>query len=310
MSRDDEEINRLKKHLGARFEVKDLGAVKHCLGLEFSREESTVTIRQRGYIFDVLEKFGMSECRPVGTPMEPGVKLSVEEDTKTGREDFQVPYRELIGSLMYLSVGTRPDIAHAVSSLNQFNDCHTKTHWEAAKRVLRYLKETCDLGIVFRRSDVVPTIYTDADWGGCSIDRKSYTGFVLVVGGGAVSWESRKQQTVALSSTEAEYMALSEATKEAIYMTRLLKDIGVNLKNIVLKSDSLGAQKLAANPIHHARTKHIDIRHHFVRGAMKEGAVVTQYTPTSEMAADFLTKSLPKPKHEHCIRLLGLEAIP
>lgn len=193
MSREDEEIKRLKSHLSVRFEVKDLGTVKRCLGLEFSRKKDAVTISQKGYLLDVLNKFGMSECRPVATPMEPGVKLSANGSTEDESKGTSVPYRELIGGLMYLPVGTRPDIAHAVSRLSQFNDCHTKTHWEAAKRVMRYLKGTSDLGLVYRRSDAVPAIYADADWSGCSIDRKSYTGYVSVIGGDAASWESKKQ---------------------------------------------------------------------------------------------------------------------
>jgi len=154
----------------------------------------------------------------VSTPLEPGFKL-VKQEVGTNDHQCEVPYRELIGALMYLSVGTRPDITHAVSYLSQFNSCYTEAHWKAAKRVLRYLKGTNNVGLVYSCSSNPPTMFTDADWGNCNLDRKSYTGHVFMMSGGAVSWESKKQQTVALSSTEAEYMALSEATKEAVYKT-------------------------------------------------------------------------------------------
>lgn len=308
MSRDDAMIKKLKGHLSVKFEVKDLGAVKYCLGLEFTRSKNIIAISQRGYILEILERFGMSECKPVTTPLEPGFKLFGERGG-TDEHEAKVPYRELIGALSYLSVGTRPDIAHTVSYLGQFNDCHGEVHWKAAKRVLRYLKGTSHMGLVFGHFDEPPVMYTDADWGGCNVDRKSYTGYAFVVGGAAVSWDSKKQQTVALSSTEAEYMALSEATKDAIYMRKLLESFGINLKSVTLKNDNLGAQKLAVNPVYHARTKHIDIRHHFIRDAVKKKIMTVEYIPTSEMPADILTKELSRMKHEDCVRLLGLRSL-
>ncbi|XP_036148378.1 secreted RxLR effector protein 161-like [Monomorium pharaonis] len=210
---------------------------------------------------------------------------------------------------MYLAVSTRPDIAHAVSKLSQFNNCHTKIHWGAAKRVLRYLKGTNDVGLVYSVSSDPPEMYTDADWGSCGIDRKSYTGYTFIMSGASVSWESKKQRTVALSSTEAEYMALSDATKEALYVSKLLDELGTTLNGIVIKNDSNGVQKLAMNPVHHARSKHIDIRHHFVRDAVSRNLVTIQHVSTDEMATDILTKGLPRGRHENYMKLLGLTSI-
>ncbi|XP_076383614.1 uncharacterized protein LOC143260914 [Megalopta genalis] len=156
------------------------------------------------------------------------------------------PYRELIGALMYLAVATRPDISHAVSALSQFNDSFGKGHWQAAKRILRYLKGNSDVGIVFKNNISNLTGYVDADWAVCIQDRRSYTGFVFTMNGGTVSWESRKQRTVPLSSTEAEYMALSDASKEAMYLLRLARDMGISgPRTVKLFNDNLGAQKLA-----------------------------------------------------------------
>lgn len=306
MSCDDSEIARIKDHLDAKFDVKKLGMIKYCLGLEFARREGEISAKQKGYIHEILDRFGMAECRPVSTPLEPGLKLErCESTTDDGR--FEAPYRELVGALMYLSVATRPDISHAVSYLSQFNSCYTETHWKAAKRVLRYLRGTDDVGLVYSCSRDAPVMFADADWGNCTLDRRSYTGYVFVMSGGAVSWESRKQQTVALSSTEAEYMALSEATKDALCMKRLLGELGLDLDEMVIKSDNIGAQRLGTNPVYHARSKHIDIRHHFVREAVEEGSILIQHVSSEEMAADILTKGLPRGRHENCVRLLGLK---
>lgn len=267
-----------------------------------------MTVSQVGYLDDILRKFDMSNCNPVSTPMDPGLKLTKDDIDKERREQ-KFPYRALVGALMDFSTGTRPDIACAVSRLSQFNDCATEAHWKAAKRVLRYLRGTRNVGLVYVKTDNPSMIYTDADWGGCIVDRKSYTGFVFLTGGAAVSWGSKKQPTVALSSTEVEYMALSDATKEALYMRRLLRDFGVEVDCLTIRNDNVGAQKLADNPVFHARTKHVDIRHHFVRDAVQEEFVRIEHVPTQKMAADVLTKALSRTRHELCIEAIGLRCL-
>ncbi|XP_043475809.1 secreted RxLR effector protein 161-like [Leptopilina heterotoma] len=168
----------------------------------------------------------MSDCKPVSTPLDPGVKLEKAKDPD--HEENSLPYRELLRSLMYLAMCTRPDIAYATSYLSQFNNCYNINHWTAVKRVLRYLQRTKNVGLHFYRSGKSLEGCVDADWANCSNDRKSYTGFSFILGGSSVSWESRKQRTVALSSTEAEYMALAEAGKEAAYLKRFLKELGLS----------------------------------------------------------------------------------
>lgn len=140
------------------------------------------------------------------------------------------------------------------------------------------------------------------------MDRRSYTGYAFILNGGAVTWDSKKQKTVALSSTEAEYMALAEATREVLYLRKLLHDFDLNVEEFVIINDNMGAGKLASNPVFHGRTKHIDIRHHFVREAMEEGLITIRHAPTEEMAADILTKGLSKDKHHRCVQMLGLRA--
>jgi len=181
----------------------------------------------------------MSDCNLVSTPSSPGAKLTKSE-IGTSEDDVEFPYRELIGSLMYLAVGTRPDIAFTVSHLGQFNNCYDGTHWAAAKRVLRYLKGSIYSGLEYK-FDETPLVGYVADWASCIVDRRSYTSFVFILNGAAISWDSKKQRTIVLSSTEAEYMALSEAAKESIYWRGFLIELGVNLTgDIVLKCDNMG----------------------------------------------------------------------
>ena len=189
--------------------------------MEFTQRGNEITMCQTAYVREILERFGMQDSRAVSTPLDPGTKLEIGEE-EPSLEEKKLPYRELVGALMYLAVSTRPDIAYAVSYLSQFNSCFRTEHWVAAKRVLRYLRGSDNVGLRFRRTGKALEGFVDADWANCPNDRKSYTGFVFALAGCPITWEARKQRTVALSSTEAEYMALSEAAKEATYLRRLL----------------------------------------------------------------------------------------
>ena len=306
-SRNPARVNEIKSFLSSRFDVKDIGKVSYCLGIEVEQTLGKITLSQRGFVRRILERFGMTDCKPVGTPMALGGKL--EEALNTIKTE-SFPYREIIGALMYLSVGTRPDIAHAVNYLSQFNNNHDDRHWKAAKRILRYLKGTIDKGLVYQQDDAGLVGMADADWGNSEMDRKSYTGYAFIMSGGAVSWCSRKQRTVAQSSTEAEYMCLSEAAKEAIFCISFVKELGCpELANITLFNDNQSAGKLARNPVFHSRTKHIDIKCHFIRDAIKDYPIQLEYLPTEEMTADVLTTPLSIAKHEKCTVGLGLHNV-
>ncbi|XP_033224575.1 secreted RxLR effector protein 161-like [Belonocnema kinseyi] len=199
---------------------------------------------QPKYVQDVLKRFNMEDCKPVATPINPAVKLSKEMSPTTDEEKkgmSQIPYRNLTGSLMYLPTSTRPDIAYAVSALSQFNENPGEEHWKAAKRVLRYLKKTEKMEIVFSETGEKLIGFSDADWGANIDDRRSYTGYLFKWAGGAISWSSRKQRTVAMSSAEAEYMALSEAAKETIYLRRFLSEVMGKLKTTVILCDNQSA---------------------------------------------------------------------
>ena len=236
-----------------------------------------------------------------------------EKLKKTNSEeinDRSFPYQSLIGSLLYLAISTRPHFTYAVSALSQFNTCYGKEHWNAAKRVLIYgctvMYGTPEYGLIFNRTNKKLEGFVDADWAGCPDDRKSYTGYVFILAGAAVSWEARKQRTVAFSSTEAEYMALSEGTKEAIYLQNFIQELGIESSRTVIYNDNQGACQLIKNPVFHSRTKHIDIRHHFIREAYEENKIEPKYLSTEEMTADILTKGLFAPKHHTFLKALGI----
>lgn len=304
-SNNDTEKRKLKKALAQNFKIKDLGQVKNCLGLNFEINESIneLKINQKHYILKLLEKFGMLEAKVAITPIEANLKLE-----KGSNCDENIPFRCLIGSLMFLAVNTRPDIAFAVSFFSQYNNCYTNVHFKHAKRILRYLKGTIDKNLTFTKEIIDIHGYVDADWANDANDAKSYTGYVFKYAGGAVSWESKKQSTVSLSSTEAEYVAISQAAKEAIFIRGLLGELISCEKQepTVIYNDSQSAQKLVSNPVFHNRTKHINVKHHFIREAVDRNDIKLNYLQSNEMVADVLTKGLHGPKH-NCFRdKLGL----
>lgn len=307
-------LNQVKHSLAATFEMKDLGEIHYCLGIQVVRDRKHRLVRlgQEKYVLDVLHKFGMDECKPIGTPLDANSKLTKDMAPKSPEEEQRmesVPYRQAVGSLMYAMVGTRPDIAYAVGAVSQFLSSPGEQHWQAVKRIFRYLRGTSHHMLLYGGTpELALTGHCDADWAGSVDDRRSTTGYVFTIAGGCVSWNSKKQATVALSTTEAEYMAAAQATKEAVWLRQLLADLGYELaRPTVLHTDSQGCIALVKNPAFHNRTKHIDIQHHFIREKAESGVVVLQFCNTQDMMADILTKGLSKEKHEHCKELMGLQ---
>lgn len=220
-------------------------------------------------------------------------------------------YQSIVGSLLYAAITNRPDIAQAVGVVSKFCANSTQSHLTAAKRILRYLKGTVNLGLSYKKcADGNLIGYSDADWAGDMDDRHSTSGNVFLLAKRAVSWLSKKEATVALSTTEAEYVALSTATQEAIWLRKLLADVGNPLEEpIVVSEDNQGDIAMAKNPVGHARTKHIDIRYHFVREGVQHGAIILKYIATGEMIADILTKPLPKCIFQKLVIELGMKTI-
>ena len=222
-----------------------------------------------------------------------------------------IQYQSAVGSLLYAALATRPDIAQAVGAVSKFNSTPTEAHLTAVKRILRYLKGTMNLALKYQQSENGTLVgYSDADWANDPDDRHSTTGNLFMMSGAAVSWLSKKQPTVALSTSEAEYIALSTATQEAIWFRRLLYDLGkFTNEPTILMEDNQGAIAIAHNPVDHARTKHIDIRYHFVREAVQERFVELKYCSSRNMIADLLTKPLSGEQFKRLRQAMGLDVL-
>jgi hypothetical protein len=205
-------------------------------------------------------------------------------------------------------MSTRPDISAAVNVLSQFMSCPNEQHWTGIKRILRYLKGTLNHGLCFSGDDVDLVGYSDSDWAGDIDTRRSTSGYVFQIGGATINWCSKRQLTVARSSTEAEYMALSAAAQECIWLRRLLKDFGTgeNDKPTTIYEDNNGAIELAKNPKFHNRTKHIDVAYHFTRERVASNELSVIHCPTEEMLADIMTKGLGRIKFEKFRDMLGV----
>ena len=264
----------------------------------------------------VLQRFGMSEkTKLVSTPLAPHFKLSAAQCPKTEEEHeymSKVPYSNEVGSLMYAMVCTRPDISHAVGIVSRYMHNPGKEHWQAVKWILRYIQKTLDVGLIFEKDDMVGQHvvgYCDSDYASDLDKRRSNTGYVFTFAKVPVSWKSTLQSTVALSTTEAEYIAITEAVKEAIWLQGLLDDLGVGKKQVTVFCDSQSAIHLAKNQVYHARTKHIDVRYYFVREIIEEGGVLVQKIKTDDNPADMLTKVVTTIKFNHCLDLINIAKV-
>jgi transposase InsO family protein len=307
-------ISQYKSKLNDCYALTDLGPINWLLGIKITRDRSarTISLSQTSYIDSILFRFGLSDAKSYSTPMVPGVIHSRNDCPSDPTEVDQMkktPYREAIGSLMYASVATRPDITYAVSALSRFLDNPGSIHWEAAKRVLRYLSGTKDFTLTYGEEHHDLTGYTDAD-GASHEHRHAISGYAFLIDGGAISWQSRKQEIVTLSTAEAEYVATTHAAKEAIWLRRLIFELfTISPSPTTLFCDNQAAIKLATEDNFHARTKHIDIRYHFIRQVITDNTLTLIYCPTDDMTADILTKSLPKWKVSTHICTLGLRRV-
>ena len=306
MSSATECVQRLRESIAKKFEITS-GKPTTYVGLEINRSGDTGPIRisQKRYVQNLLTKFNMQDCNPASVPLQRYTDL-----VPTDIIDDQFPFRQLIGSLIFLAKCSRPDISFAVSKLAQYMSGFNESHWKAAKHVLRYLKGTMDMGITYFPSEDITLIgYTDADYAGDKISRKSTTGTVFLVNGKPVSWCSQKQPCVSLSSTESEYMAVSSGGREAVWLRSLLKELNFpQLCATPILVDNQSAIRLVENPEMHSRTKHIDVRHHYIRELQDNGEVSVEYVHTSEQLADGLTKPLLKGKLEDNRDALGLSS--
>ena len=244
------------------------------------------------------------ECNAVKNPIVPGTKLSkMDTETKANATLF----KQAVGSLMYLTA-TRPDLMYAVSLISRFMANPSETHWNAIKRILRYLKGTTELGIFYKKGEDIKLVaYTDSDYAGDIDDRKSTSGFVFSLGTGAVSWSSKKQPIVTLSTTESEYIAATSCACQCIWIMRILETIGFKEQKLILiLCDSNSAIKLSENPVFHGKSKHIDVRFHFLRDLVREGKIKLSHCSTQNQIADIMTKPLKLEQFVKIRSMLGM----
>ncbi|XP_071685509.1 uncharacterized protein [Lolium perenne] len=307
-SSSEQAISALLRDLSANFALKDLGDLHYFLGIEVKKTSNGLVLTQQKYAADLLAKVGMSSCTSCPTPLSINENLSLHDGTPLGPED-STQYRSIIGALQYLTL-TRPDLSFSVNKVSQFLHAPTTTHWTAAKRILRYVKGTMNLGLTFQRSSsTLLSAFSDADWAGNLDDRRSTGGFAIFFGPNLVSWTARKQATVSRSSTEAEYKALANATAEIIWVEAILRELGVSLNTTpCLWCDNLGATFLSANPVFHARTKHIEIDYHFVRERVAAKLLDIKFISSKDQLADGFTKTLSEKKLDEFKRNLNLSS--
>lgn len=304
---DKEELEGLKEKLACEFEIKDLGPLRYFLGMEVARTAKGILVTQWKYTLDLLKDTGMIGCKPAATPVEPNSKLGLEENSapvERGR------YQRLVGRLIYLS-HTRPDIAFTVSLVSQFMHAPKEAHLVAVNRILQYLKSTPGKGLYFEKGEKRNVeAFVDADWAGNIMDRKSTTGYCTKVWGNLITWRSKKQTVVARSSAEAEFRALAHAVCELMWIERVLKELQL-IKNspMQLYCDNKAAINIAHNPVHHDRTKHVEVDRHFIKEKLETGVICLVYIPTGQQTVDMLTKGMSGHKFEEFVCKLGMKNI-
>lgn len=309
ISEDSHAIEIVLKNLQQNFEttVCDTG---YFVGLQINQhQDGSIFINQHKYIQQIINRFGQDDSKPISVPADPNTNLAVNEVDKncTG----EVPYRQAVGSLMFAAIVSRPDISYAVGVVSRYLNTHTTAQWNAVKRIIRYLKGTTDFGITYKKNieNKYPVGYCDSDFASDRETRKSTTGYVFKVSGGPITWSSKRQPSVSLSTTEAEYVAACQSTKEAIWLRQLYSDIGEPIDEpTTIHIDNQSAIKLIHNPEFHSRTKHIDIKYHFVREKYETGLILPKYVPTKQQEADLFTKALPSSRFKELCNLLGVKS--
>jgi hypothetical protein len=297
LTREENLITKSKKKFAAEFEMKYLGLMHYFLGLEVWQSPERIFLNQGKYVVKILKRFDMLECKSMNIPME--TKLELLVDTSLELIDATL-YRQIIGSLMYLT-NTRPNICFSVNTLSQFPVEPRHVHLVFAKHVMRYLKGTLDIGLSYDGDhDFTLSGYTDSDWVGSVSDRKSTSGCCFSLGSAMISWQSRKQSNISLSTTEAEYISVCSASCKPICLQKLLIGLfDLEMEATMFLCDNQRCIKMTENPVFHEKSKHIDIRYHYIRDMVQIGSIKLQYISTDEQVVDVLTKPLFRVKFEH-----------
>ena len=301
---------KVKNYLTSSFKVTDSGPLTGILGIRITQDHANgvFAMDQTKYVESMLARHGMTDCNPVSTPIDgyDGIQPALKNEQRADQKEYQ----QLVGELMFLNIATRPDLSFAISKLSQFCTDPTVRHFNTLRRVLKYLRNTPNLGLFFNRDGCQPKYFTDAAYADDKNDRRSTYGYVMINSDAACVWYSRKQRSVATSTVEAEYLALSEGCKSSIWATRWINESGFDTERpIALLGDNSGSIALTKNPEHHARTKHIDVQYHYVREKVQEGFVRVEYVSTKDQVADIMTKPLTKQPFEAGRLKLGLHPV-
>ena len=287
----------------SEFEMSMMGELTFFLGLQIKQLDDGIYVHQSKYCRELLKRFGMDSCKSASTPMGTACYLDKDE---AGKRIEVTKYRGIIGSLLYLTA-SRPDIMFSVCMCARFQADPKESHYTAVKRIMKYLKGTTNTGLWYPRDALLKLVgYSDSDFAGCKVERKSTSGTCHLIGSSLVSWFSKKQNCVALSTAEAEYIAAGSCCAQILWMKQQLSDFGLNLTKIPIKCDNTSAINLTKNPVLHSRTKHIEIRHHFLRDHVQKGDCTIEFVQTSEQLADIFTKPLPRDTFYKIRRELGI----
>jgi len=301
-------LERVLSHLSQKFEVTQCSD-GHYIGMEIHRDRKrqAIFINQSLYIQKVIEKFNMRGSKSVSTPADSNIVLTKASDEE---EKIVFPYRQAIGSLMFAAIVTRPDISFAIGAVSRYMEKPGNQHVSAVKRILRYLNRTFDMGIEYSASTTALKGYSDSDFARDIDTRRSTTGYAFVIGDGVITWKSHRQKTVALSTTEAEFMAACECAKEALSLSQLLHDVGyIQERPPSLYIDNQNTIKLIKNPELHQRTKHINVRLHFIRELYESQTISVNYINTEDQLGDIFTKPLPVQKFCKSLQMLGMRIL-
>lgn len=300
---DEEEIKKLKTELFNEFEMKDLGRLKYFLGIEVLRSQHGIFICQKKYILDLLAETGMMDCKPAETPMIANQRLYMEPEAELAEKER---YQRMVGKLIYLS-HTRPDIAYAVGVVSRFMHQPQKAHMDAVERIIEYLKGTPGHGVLFKPNGHLNIqIYTDADWAGDKGDRRSTSGYFSLVGDNLVTWKSKKQKVVSLSSAEAEFRGIAKGIAEVLWIKKLLTEVGFPPKETTrVMCDNKAAIQISENPVQHDRTKHVEIDRHFIKEKLEAGIIELPFVKSQEQVADILTKPVDEKILLYCLSKLN-----
>ncbi|XP_069146145.1 uncharacterized mitochondrial protein AtMg00810-like [Solanum lycopersicum] len=296
-----------KKSMMDEFEMTDLGKMHYFLGFEVVQSDDGIFVSQKKYVREILNRFKMKNCNSADTPVEFGLKLN---NAGRGAKVDNTLYRQIVGNLMYLTA-TRPDIMYGVSLISRYMESPTAIHLLAAKRIFRYLQGTKDFGLFYKKGEKSDLIgFVDSDYADDQDDRKSTSGYVFVLGTGAISWSSRKQKIVTLSTTEAEFVAATACACQAIWLRKILEELRFKQKGAtIIFCDNNSAIKLSKNPVLHGRSNHIDVKYYFLRDLNNEGTVELQYCRSEDQLADIFTKPLRYLPFQKLRRLMGINTM-